>query len=269
MYPYLLFGIISLYDLFLTVGVLLAFFLGDKMGIMRGFTVALQKILIWAALVGILFGLFGAVFFQAVYNWIETGAFAITKNTGMTFYGGLIFGVASFLAVWFLAGRKKCKDGEEKKQFGTIADIAACLIPMAHGFGRLGCLTAGCCHGAETDAWYGINMWSGSEWVRYVPIQLFEAIFLFALSGVLFWLFFKKFGKESKNRVPLLPVYAIVYGVWRFFIEYARADHRGKTVLSFLTPSQLVAVIMIVAGIAYFCVWYMQKRKKEGKNDER
>ena len=66
-----------------------------------------------------------------------------------------------------------------------------------------------------------------------------------------------------------MPIYAIVYGIWRFFIEYARADHRGETVVSFLTPSQLIAILMIAAGIAYLCVWYIQKRKKEGKNDER
>lgn len=267
MYPYTIFGI-SLYDVFLTVGVVSALFLADKMGSMRGFSVALQKILIFSTLFAVIFGLFGAVVFQALYNGIETGVFEITKNTGMTFYGGLIFGVVGFLAVWFLAGRKKCKDGEERKQFGTIADIAACVVPMAHGFGRLGCLTAGCCHGAETDAWYGITMWSGSEWGRYVPIQLFEALFLFFLSGVLFWFFFKKFGKENKNRVPLLPIYVIVYGIWRFFIEYARADHRGETIVSFLTPSQLIAMLMIAAGITYFCVWYIQKRRKEGDKYE-
>jgi prolipoprotein diacylglyceryltransferase len=45
------------------------------------------------------------------------------------------------------------------------------------------------------------------------------------------------------------PIYVIAYGVWRFVIEYARADYRGNTFVSFLTPSQLVAVVLMIAGL--------------------
>ena len=268
MYPYMLLGIFSLYDLFLTVGVVSALFLADKMGSTRGFSVALQKVLIFASISAILFGFFGAVLSQAVYNALETGVFEIKKDTGMTFYGGLVFGAIAFFIVWFWAGKKLCKDNEAVKKFGTLADIAGCIIPMAHGFGRLGCLMAGCCHGAETKAWYGIKMWTEAGWARVVPVQLFEAIFLFALSGVMFWLFFKKFTKKEEARFPLLPAYAVGYGIWRFFIEYLRADHRGKTIISFLTPSQFIALLMIAVGAVYFCVWYHRKKKDVENHEE-
>ena len=267
MYPYMILGIVSLYDVFVIIGVVSALFLADKMGIARGFSVALQKVLIFSALSAIIFGFFGAVFFQAVYNAIETGVFEIKKDTGMTFYGGLIFGVIAFWVVWFCVGKKLCKDNEAVKKFGILGDIAGCVIPLAHGFGRLGCLMAGCCHGAETNAWYGIKMWTKMGWVRVIPVQLFEAIFLFALSGVMFWLFFKKFTKNQEARFPLLPTYAIGYGIWRFLIEYLRGDYRGKTIVSFLTPSQLIALVMIAAGVVYICLWQYQKNK-DGKNHE-
>lgn len=275
MYPYeVIFGM-NLYDICLTVAVVLVLFLADRMGIYRGFSVKLQNVLIFSIIGAVGLGFFGAVFFQAIYNALETGTFVIDVNTGMTFYGGIIFGVVGFLLVWFVLGKRLCKSDEPVKKFATVADIAACLIPLAHGIGRIGCLTAGCCHGAKTDAWYGISMCYGKTvdgtylYAKFVPVQLFEAIFLFVLAGVMFWLFFKKFGKENTGRFPLLPVYTVAYGVWRFFIEYARADDRGATIVSFLTPSQLVAICMVLLGVAYFLLWYFFRRKtSENKAEE-
>lgn len=272
MYPKpILFGVLDIYSLLLVVAIVVCLLAADRMGIMRKFSVKLQKILIISVMVAILCALFGAVFFQAIYMAIETGDFKLSLDTGMTFYGGLIFGLIAFLAVWFGLGKLWCKDNEAVKKFGAIGDIAACLIPFAHALGRLGCLAAGCCHGADTDKWYGVMHYAltvNGEMIplgKKVPIQLFEALFLFALAGVMFWLFFGKFGKENKGRFPLLPVYAIAYGVWRFFIEYARADERGQTIIPVLSPSQLIAILMVAAGVAYLCVWFVQK-KKAAKN---
>ncbi len=266
MYPYEIFLGMGFYEIFLILGLLCALFLGDKMGVMRGFSVKLQKLLIIGYITAILFALFGAVFFQAVYNALETGEFRLNSTTGMTFYGGLIFGVAAFLAVWFGAGKLVCKNGEPKEKFGALADIAACLIPLSHGLGRLGCFTAGCCHGKPTNAWYGVEMHTREGWQKVVPVQLFEAIFLFILAGVLLWLFFGKFGKENKGRFPLMPIYCVGYGLWRFLIEYARADERGATIVSFLSPSQLVAILMIAAGLAYLGIWFYKRKKSLQEN---
>jgi phosphatidylglycerol:prolipoprotein diacylglycerol transferase len=266
MYPHpIIFGI-GLYEILLTLALLVALFLADKMGMMRGFSVKLQKLLILGFIVAVVCALFGAVFFQAIYNALKTGEFRL-QGAGMTFYGGLIFGVAAFLGVWFGVGRFYCPKGEPKEKFGALADMAACLIPLSHGLGRLGCFTAGCCHGKVTSKWYGVTMYTREGWQKVVPVQLFEAIFLFALAGVLLWLFFGKFGKENKGRFPLLPIYCIGYGLWRFCIEYARADERGQTVVSFLTPSQLIAVLMIAAGVVYVFIW-LKSCKKATRNIE-
>ena len=81
--------------------------------------------------------------------------------------------------------------------------------------------------------------------ITAVPIQLFEAIFLFAL-----FVFFVY--RLIKNKKYNLPLYMVLYGTWRFVIEYFRADDRGATVVSFLTPSQLVALLMIFGSLAVF-----------------
>ena len=54
-----------------------------------------------------------------------------------------------------------------------------------------------------------------------------------------------------------MPLYMSVYGVWRFLIEYLRGDDRGATVVPFLTPSQLIAVVLIVGAAV---VYYFERR---------
>lgn len=276
MYPYAILKIgdkslLTLYELFILVGVLAAFLLADRMTQKRGFSVALQKIVIVAALAAVVLGYGSAVLFQAFYNFMETGRFEIVNNTGSTFYGGLIGGAAVFLLVYFLAGKRFCKEKEAVKKFPEMLNIGACCVPLAHAFGRIGCLMAGCCHGAETEAWYGINMYAytilstGEEvWHRVVPVQLFESIFLFALAAVLIVLFYKNTGRK---KFPLMPVYCAGYGVWRFLIEFARADDRGATIVSFLTPSQLIALILIVVGVIYFSLWFFRRRKNASEGE--
>jgi phosphatidylglycerol:prolipoprotein diacylglycerol transferase len=102
---------------------------------------------------------------------------------------------------------------------------------------------AGCCHGAKTEAWYGVYFVSYR--VKAVPIQLFESIFLFVLFGLFCYRIIRK---KSCN----LPLYMILYGTWRFCVEFLRGDDRGATIVSFLTPSQLIAVLMVLGSVALF-----------------
>ena len=258
MYPKVVFLGMGLYEIFLTIGLLVALFASDAMGVKRGFSVKLQRLFIANGVISIAIGFVGASIFQAFYDFMETGVFKIDETTGITFYGGLIVGAAVFLGVWFGGGRL-FKIGEEtKEKFKDVADIAACIVPLAHGFGRIGCFMVGCCHGNSTDAWYGVKMLTENGWQKVVPLQLFEAIFLFVFTGVLLWLFFNRKGGK---RIPLLPIYGVGYGIWRFFIEYARGDDRGATIVSFLSPSQLIAILLIVISVVYFYVWYSKKKK--------
>ena len=113
MYPYpIIFGL-NLYEIMIIVAVIVCFLLCDKMMQTRGFSVALQKITIIAILFCVIFGYGFAVLFQSVYNYFDDKIFHISKNTGATFYGGLIGGAAIFLLVWFLGGKYFCKDKKE------------------------------------------------------------------------------------------------------------------------------------------------------------
>lgn len=262
MYPKTLIAGMGFYEIFIMIGLVAVLFLADKMSVKRKFSIKLQRLLILSAAGGIGIGFFGAILFQSVYNYIATGEFSL--KSGMTFYGGLIFGAGLFLIAWFFGSKLYKAQDEAKARFGDVADMAACLIPLAHGFGRMGCLFAGCCHGKATDAWYGIAHYNMDMNYKgtYVPVQLFEALFLFALSGLMMWLFFSA-TKKGEKKFPLFPVYLIIYGIWRFFIEYARGDERGQTIVSFLSPSQLVAVVLFAVGVGYVLVWWFVFRKKK------
>ena len=150
-----------------------------------------------------------------------------------------------------LLGEVTAEEAIVETEFENLS-VIPCTILVAHGFGRLGCLMAGCCHGARTDAWYGVEtIYPGS---RVVPVQLFEALFLCALTGVL--LVLMKRGLRHQ-----MPAYMLNYGAWRFLIEYARADDRGETIVRFLSPSQLFALLLMLGGVALLCVeLYLDRR---------
>ena len=269
MYPgKIIFGL-TLYDICLCAGIIACFFifgtLADKQGVRR----RIQSFALICGVAAVTLGYGSAVLFQALYNIKSLGKFVINENTGATFYGGLVGGVAVFLALYFGIGWKMFEKNEHARAFWAIADSAVPGIAFAHSIGRLGCLFAGCCQGAPTDAWYGINMMNGSgEWVKYVPTQLFEAIFLMLLFG-----FLVSFSILKKKLI--LPFYLIIYGVWRFAIEYIRDDYRGDTFIEALTPSQLIALVLVVIGIALIFVEVavtkyiagLEKNETERKNE--
>lgn len=254
MYPYPVFLGLTIYDICLCVGIVVCFllfgFLADRHKIRR----KIQNFTLLCGVAAVVLGYGSAVLFQALYNIKTLGKFVIDENTGATFYGGLIGGVAVFLALYFGVGYFKFDDKSHVAVFLDIAESAVPGIALAHSVGRLGCLSAGCCHGALTNAWYGIEMHGNMGYAKYVPTQLFEAVFLLFLFG---FLLIRSLDKKGY----CLPIYLSVYAVWRFLIEYVRADYRGDTFIDALTPSQLISIILFAVGVGvFFLERYLRKR---------
>lgn len=259
MYPYDIIPGLDLYGILLCVAVLAAMITFRICADRLHFGARLQNFILLVAGASVVVGYFFAILFQAFYNIGKYGGFRLDTQTGATFYGGLIGGAAAFLLIYFGIGYFYFKkDSAHVHAFWSLTDIAGVAIPVAHGLGRIGCLMAGCCHGKETDAWYGIYM--VNEKAKMIPVQLFEALFLFALFG---FFLYRLFHGKSYN----LFWYMILYGAWRFVIEYARDDYRGTTLVSFLTPSQLTAVLMVLAGVALLLGIYLFRRRREGSHD--
>lgn len=208
-------------------------------------------------------GIVFAMLFQSIYNYIDTGIWNF--GASMTFIGGLIGGVVSYLIfynlyVYVVAPRAKVKFLQNNMNAGLTDALPfiPIAITIAHAFGRLGCFFAGCCYGAETDAWYGIACQvinKVNTGVKVVPTQLFECIFLVLLTVTMAILYFKF--KFNCN----LSVYLIAYGIWRFLIEFVRDDYRGADILG-LPPSQFWSLVMVLLGIGYIFLYkYVLKSK--------
>lgn len=255
MFPYEIIPGIDLYVVFFALAGVAAIMTFSKLSDKLGFEAKVHNFVLYTAIAAILLGYGSAVLFQAFYNIAKVGHFEINQNTGATFYGGLIGGATAFLLIYFGIGHFLFEDKANVRRFLDVANCAAPAIAIAHSLGRLGCLMAGCCHGAVTDKWYGIYMVALDK--KVVPVQLFESIFLMAL-----FIFFVY--RVIKRKNYNLPLYMIIYGVWRFFIEYLRNDYRGTTFVSTLTPSQLTAIFMVVGGIAllFLFSFFLKKRDR-------
>ena len=253
MHPEPLFWGIDLYSICIGIGVLgvlIVLRIGfDKLGIKA----KLFNMCLIIAIASVVIGYGFAVLFQAFYNFLASGTFRIANDTGSTFYGGLIGGVITVMAGYFVVGHFLFPDGYHKKQIFNALSVGAACVTVCHGFGRIGCLMAGCCYGHDTDAWYGIYMHTTHTHV--VPTQLFEALFLFALSAILIYKIF--IHKPEYN----LSLYMVAYGIWRYFIEYVRADYRGDSPIPGLTPSQLIAILMVAGGFAIFFIERVLRKK--------
>jgi phosphatidylglycerol:prolipoprotein diacylglycerol transferase len=253
MYPDKIFGLFHLYGLMIGVGILACFGIlylyGKKKNVEENF----MDFVFYNTIVAIGLGFFSAALFQATYNYIENPEAGFDLGGGITFIGGLIGGIVSFLGGYAIFRKRY------KARLVDIISFIPCCILIAHAFGRIGCLFAGCCHGEKTTAWYGITMHTVEfGYAKVVPTQLFEALFLFALFTVCFILVWKKNFKHN------LSLYLIAYGIFRFLLEYLRADDRGQ-LLGFLSPSQFWSLLMVVGGVAvYFLLeWLYKKRAAE------
>lgn len=225
----------------------------------RGVPQQVQDYVFFIGIFAIAFGFLSAKFFQAVYNWMENGFKRFSfVGAGITAMGGFVGGAAIFLVAYFGFARfvfKGKKKGLHKKHFADLLAVAPICITIAHAFGRVGCLMAGCCHGKFLGTEYvfgGIKMEGTTNGLGYyVPTQLYEALFLFVLFAVLSVLYFKRCN-------IILPIYLISYATWRMIIEIFRADERGGFFLS-LSPSQWMSILFMVIGVAMIIIYVCKK----------
>lgn len=255
MYPNELFNIfglsIDLYLICFLVGIIACLVFTILAMKKTGYSSTARDTIIMIGIFAIIIGLLSASLFQAIYNLAAGKGFTFE---GMTFIGGLIGGVIAFVGIYFLyvyAINPRLKEksffkADMNKGIWYLLRIAPISITIAHGFGRIGCLFAGCCHGKVTDEWYGI--WNAEVGAKTVPIPLYEAIFLFVLSALMIILLFRLDFKYN------MTLYLISYGIWRFVIEYFRADYRGDFIPG-LSPSQFWSIVMVIGGIAIFFLY--------------
>ena len=197
-----------------------------------------------------MFGIVSAALFQNLYNFIENPS-DYHFTWAMTFFGGLVGGVLCFFFLYFVFLRKK-----RPNSLPYLFCIAGGAIPLAHGFGRIGCFLAGCCYGKSVSSdsmWYWMAMKFVTTEDKVIPTNLIEAVFLFLLASILLYFAFSK-----KSRLTL-PLYCICYGIFRFLIEFLRGDDRGDFVMG-ISPSQFWAIVLFLIGVVYLSYLILGKK---------
>lgn len=141
---------------------------------------------------------------QLISNFSFKKLLLLIPQSGFVFYGGL-FGVISVIEIY----TRKNRDLRER-----IYRMIAPAMPLFHGFGRIGCMMAGCCYGRKLRA---TVLLFGILELNRIPVQLIEAIYEFLLCAVILAL-------ERHREINGLKIYLIAYSIFRFGIEFLRGD---------------------------------------------
>lgn len=175
--------------------------------------------------------------------------FVKNLGQGFVFYGSFLFTVPT-LIWWF-------RKNKIPVAFGF--DFLAIGGALVHGFGKIGCFMAGCCHGMQCSPNDGIvfsNPKSAANPlnVPLYPVQLWDAAGILLIAT-----FMLLYRKNKKFNGELFLIYAILYGILRFVTENYRGDEsRGYVIDGVLTHSQLIAIIIIIVAF----IVYVNRMKK-------
>ena len=178
---------------------------------------------------------------------------------GMSFHGGLL-GVM-IAAFWWTR--------RQKLHFFDTMDFVAPLIPLGLGLGRIGNFIGAELWGKYTQAGWGVifptdpalrEFTSQQLQAQYAtgaldqfarhPSQLYQAFLEGVLMfGILWW-----FSSKPRPRYAVSGMFALLYGVFRFLVEFVRVPDEGIGYLAFgwLTMGQVLSLPLIALGLFLF-----------------
>lgn len=189
-------------------------------------------------------------FFKVIYLMLFRGRDDLLSE-GFVFYGGVIGGIFGFLIGTKVA---KC-------HINDFIDFFAVLIPLVHGFGRIGCFCSGCCYGIPYNGPFSVTYTCPLSTVPIgigiFPVQLLEAFLLFILAVVMFILFMKK----KKN---IIFGYFISYAFIRIITEQLRFDEERGSILG-LSTSVFISIIIILVSVILLIIINAQSKKQHNK----
>ncbi len=188
--------------------------------------------------------------------------FAIWRG-GLVFYGG-VAGALIGGVVWCV---------RRKVSFRAAADFVVPYLALGHAIGRLGCVAAGCCYGADCGVEFplgvplphGLGAWDGHSGVEEPalvhPVQLYEVAVELTLFAGLRWV--RPRLRVGRTAATWLMVYAVARGILEIFRGdsvrglYVGWTNAGITELLrlpegtplLLSTSQVFAMAMFALGL--------------------
>ncbi len=182
---------------------------------------------------------------------------------GMSFHGGLLGVMAG---VWLWSRRRGI-------HFMDSMDFVAPLVPLGLGLGRLGNWIGGELWGRQTGGTWGVvfprsdlGPYSGQPMERLRelhaqglldpfarhPSQLYQA----ALEGIVMFALLWWFSSRPRPRYAVGGLFALLYGVFRFLVEFVREPdaHLGYLAFGWLTMGQVLSLPLILLGLFWLAI---------------
>lgn len=266
---------IAPYGIMVALGLLAAIVLGgrENQRIRLMMPELFEKVALWTVLWGLIVSRLFYVFTDLGRFMDKPQSIVAIWEGGLVFYGGPI-GSVLYLTYHFVIRRSGPREGTQVATYKEgwqrmlrFFDLGAPMLALAHAFGRIGCLCAGCCYGAAHDGSFALHYPEGSPaWVagglgRY-PIPLVES----GIEALLcLWLLNLRLKKRFHGQVMLH--YVMIYPAARFVLEMFRGDAvRGyvarlstpginealgldPSIPVMLTTSQFISIIVVATSI--------------------
>ncbi len=246
---------IHTYGLFTAIGLLAAFYMGLYFAKKEGIQ---EKHYENFFILTVLGGLIGARIAYVIEHKEDFNSildiFAIW-NGGIDWFGGFIGGLA--VALTYIRMKKL--------PLLKMGDIAGVSIPLGHFFGRLGCTSAGCCHGKPVPPDSPFRDIAiifpnnphclAPKGIPLYPTQPAEAIGNLTIFLILFFTYRKKLFDGQ-----ILGMYLIFYGIERFLLEFWRGVTPPLPYIG-LTWNQIITLFMVFAGI--FMILFLRSRSEK------
>lgn len=214
-----------------------------------------SDVLFYGVLGVILGGRIGYTFF---YNVDKAGELIFLKDPlvifriwegGMSFHGGLI-GVLVAMQVYAF---------QHKLSFWTVTDFIAVTVPFGLLTGRIGNFINGELYGAPTTLPWGMVFPKLGDGLPRHPSMLYEA----GLEGLAMLLILWWFGSKPRPRMAISGLFLILYGSFRFAVEFVRVPDSQLGYLygsNWFTMGMQLCVPMLLAGITFMIVAYQRNK---------
>jgi phosphatidylglycerol---prolipoprotein diacylglyceryl transferase len=214
--------------------------------------------LIFYGMIGVILG--GRVGYMLFYGFeqILADPLALLRvwEGGMSFHGGLL-GVLTAVAFW---------SRRHRLHFFDTVDFVAPLVPIGLGFGRLGNFIGAELWGQKTDLSWGVIFPRTLEHLNKThdellamyhagqlnhearhPSQLYEML----LEGIVLFVVLWLYSARPRRRYAVSGLFALLYGVFRFGVEFVREPDAQLGYLAFgwVTMGQVLSLPLILIGV--------------------
>lgn len=250
-FPIRAYGVVLVLSIVLATGV--AYFLAKQDGRYHQHIPDLGLYCALAGLVGA--RLWDVFFFDWHYYQHHLTEIPYVWQGGMAIQGGVILGI---LVGWLYTRYHKIDSL-------ALADIVAPAIILGQAIGRNANLLNGDAFGAPTGGSFGllypsttlayqtygaVPLWPAEVWEGQLDVIIFAILLLFRTT------------KHARGQV--IALYAILYSLARFFLEFLRGDY--GTLLWGLKSAQLTSLAVVLLGIVCF-IWFGRRDRTRSTSD--